>query len=1420
LVQTVDGAITLNGTGGSGTENFQIGTALLSGNVVQITGSGMANISGAGGSGTANNYGLLLQNASVTTAGGGTMFTGNGGTGTDAGQIGVAMILGSDITDAAGGNIMLNGMGGDGTIEQFGVLMGINAPSNITTTTGDVTITGTAGNGTDTNIGIAMETQSVVQSSGGTISMTGFGMGTGNENHGIRMRESAVVQNAVTGAINMQGTGGDGVNANQGIRMQDTGTSITAFDGGITLSGTSGNATGLNNEGITIIGQATVEAVGSGVIDLTGNAVGGNFNNKGVVLSAPGTFVRSNGGGISITGTGAGTNDNNIGISLENQSSVEDIADGSIVLNGTGGSGNATNYGVLVIAASEVSSNQGDITIIGNGGAGIGNANDGVRINGAGSQVLSVQGNIQITANGGSSGSGSRHIGLYLFNFGAVQTVDGNITVNGIGGDGAGNLHNGVLLASQSSIESTGIGNVSITGTGGAGAFGNTGVWLQDSNTQVAVNGGSLTMNGTGGPTTGDFSIGVLVGFEADVLDNGMGSISIVGNGASANAASSGVLIQNEGSTVISNGGGITMTGNGGTSIAQDATGLFTFEGLIQDTSNGAIVLNGNGGTAPDSGKGTWIETNSVITAASGDVQITGTAINVSGSGNEGLFIDTNSLITALTGNVELTGTSALVDFPAIDIVSIGAPITAGGNITATANIGEINTPEGIPATAIFEATNTNINGTLAPGQSPGQLTTNGNLTMGVGDTYEWELQEITTAGTTFDQIVVNGTIDISDAALTLIDNFTGTLTEGDEIIIVTNDGLDAVVGIFNGLTTTTPIPFNGQFVFVHYDGGDGNDVSLVVDSTPTAICQDITVQLDASGNATIVPSDINNGSFDPDGPVTLSVNQDTFSCADVGTPVTVTLTVTDSTGNTDTCTAVVTVTDVTPPIIGCVADFTVSTSADTCTAVVVFANPSVIDNCSATGDIIVTQVTGIASGGTFPQGANQVGFSATDEAGNVSFCSFIITVEDNTDPVAVCMDVTLMLDNTGNATITAGTVNGGSTDNCGIASSTIDISSFSCADVGPNTVTLTVTDINGNTDSCTAIVTVVDTTAPTAVCQDITVELGPDGTVTLDGSLLDNGSSDACGAGILTFTTDPAVLTCSDIGQLFVDLIVTDENNNSSTCTAIVTVEDNLDPVLVCQDTTIELGPDGTAMVDPMQLLDMTNPLDNCGLSVLTVDVPMVTCNDIGGTIDITVFASDSSGNFSSCVATVTVIDTTGPVFDQASLPVGPLTRMIDPATGFYRLEDFRIGVSSTDNCSEGLLPISVSQFPFAGTPLFEGTHDITITAMDDEGNESDHVFVLIVEPALGVDDTEIALSTLTMYPNPASDKVILSNPQNIQLKDVKVFDLTGRLVQKVDLSKGLIETIIDVSQLQSASYMFVISTEKASITKQIIKE
>jgi hypothetical protein len=51
---------------------------------------------------------------------------------------------------------------------------------------------------------------------------------------------------------------------------------------------------------------------------------------------------------------------------------------------------------------------------------------------------------------------------------------------------------------------------------------------------------------------------------------------------------------------------------------------------------------------------------------------------------------------------------------------------------------------------------------------------------------------------------------------------------------------------------------------------------------------------------------------------------------------------------------------------------------------------------------------------------------------------------------------------------------------------------------VGAQTVTLTVTDANGNTSTCDATVTIEDNIAPTAICQNITVQLDATGNVTI----------------------------------------------------------------------------------------------------------------------------------------------------------------------------------------------------------------------------------------------------------------------------------------------------------------------------------
>uniref|UniRef100_UPI0030EF2E2A T9SS type B sorting domain-containing protein n=1 Tax=Ascidiimonas meishanensis TaxID=3128903 RepID=UPI0030EF2E2A len=135
---------------------------------------------------------------------------------------------------------------------------------------------------------------------------------------------------------------------------------------------------------------------------------------------------------------------------------------------------------------------------------------------------------------------------------------------------------------------------------------------------------------------------------------------------------------------------------------------------------------------------------------------------------------------------------------------------------------------------------------------------------------------------------------------------------------------------------------------------------------------------------------------------------------------------------------------------------------------VTLLTTPTATDNCG--GAVTVT------NDATLPittQGTTVVTWTFDDGNGNTVTQSQNVVIDDVTNPVAVCNNIEVILDLSGSATITAAQIDGGSTDNCGIASVTIDNDTFTCTNVGLNTVTLTVTDINGNTDTCEATVNV-----------------------------------------------------------------------------------------------------------------------------------------------------------------------------------------------------------------------------------------------------------------------------------------------------------------------------------------------------------
>ena len=108
--------------------------------------------------------------------------------------------------------------------------------------------------------------------------------------------------------------------------------------------------------------------------------------------------------------------------------------------------------------------------------------------------------------------------------------------------------------------------------------------------------------------------------------------------------------------------------------------------------------------------------------------------------------------------------------------------------------------------------------------------------------------------------------------------------------------------------------------------------------------------------------------------------------------------------------------------------------------------------------------------------GVYSVRLTVTSEHGSDDLLAEeLIEVQDITPPVAVCQDITVVLDEFGTATITPEQVDNGSSDNSGEVFLHLSRTAFSCANLGANIVTLFAVDASANLADCDATVTVTD---------------------------------------------------------------------------------------------------------------------------------------------------------------------------------------------------------------------------------------------------------------------------------------------------------------------------------------------------------
>lgn len=126
----------------------------------------------------------------------------------------------------------------------------------------------------------------------------------------------------------------------------------------------------------------------------------------------------------------------------------------------------------------------------------------------------------------------------------------------------------------------------------------------------------------------------------------------------------------------------------------------------------------------------------------------------------------------------------------------------------------------------------------------------------------------------------------------------------------------------------------------------------------------------------------------------------------------------------------------------------------------------------------------------------------------------------------------------------------------------------FVILESGLNDVSIVATDASGNRDTCTFEVSVIDTLAPIASCQDINIQLLPNLETELEitSDDINLASSDFCGP--VSFELDQSLIDCSFIDStIIIQMTITDESGNSSICNSTVTVSSYV------LEPTIELG-------------------------------------------------------------------------------------------------------------------------------------------------------------------------------------------------------------------------------------------------------
>jgi len=429
-----------------------------------------------------------------------------------------------------------------------------------------------------------------------------------------------------------------------------------------------------------------------------------------------------------------------------------------------------------------------------------------------------------------------------------------------------------------------------------------------------------------------------------------------------------------------------------------------------------------------------------------------------------------------------------------------------------------------------------------------------------------------------------------------------------------------------------------------------------------------------------------------------------------------VTYSATDIAGNETIASFNVIVEDNTAPInTSCPTNITISAD-NNCEATATWDVPTFADNCDSSPQVSSSH----NSGDTFPFGDTEVSYTATDNFGNETVCSFIVTVIDEIDPVIISQPDNLIVSAQADACeaiiIWDDVV---AEDNC---SSSVDVvTDFNSGDtfpLGETLVEITATDDSGNQKTSSFTVTVEDNTVPSVVScpADITI------TTTDNCDAIANWTaptfSDTCDA-------NPVVTSTHNSGDVFplgttiVTYTATDSSGNINTCSFNVMVEDDVAPEFTSCVTDVVV----TANAQCQAVAEWTAPTvtDNCSeIITLTSDFNSGDAFPLGTTV-VTYTATDQAGNSATCTFNVIVEDNTAPEI------ISELSDLVVSSSqeGCQAIVTWN-DIVAVDNCSD---EVKITSNFNSGDIFLIGESNVEITATDAAGNKTTASFTVTVE-------------------------------------------------------------------------------------------